>query len=106
MKLGRFETNKIYNEDSYLAIKELPDKCVDLIVTDPPYEMVCGGHGKGTLADRKTNQNKELRDSGLYDGFENEILDELVRIMKKINIYIWCSKNQIKQILEYFLEDK
>ena len=32
MKLGRFETNKIYNEDSYLAIKELPDKCIDCIV--------------------------------------------------------------------------
>lgn len=27
MKLGRFETNEIYNEDSYLAIKECQVEC-------------------------------------------------------------------------------
>ena len=96
--------NKITCGNSYKLIKELPDKSVDLIVTDPPYEMVCGGHGKGDLADRKTAQNNLLRTSGLYDGFTNELLDELVRVMKKINIYIWCSKNQIYQILDYFFK--
>jgi DNA modification methylase len=35
-------------------------------------------------------------------GFSNEILDELVRVMKKINIYIWCSKGQLRQIIDYF----
>ena len=29
--------NKITCGDSYKLIKELPDKSVDLIVTDPPY---------------------------------------------------------------------
>lgn len=95
--------NKITCGDSYKLIKELPDKSVDLIVTDPPYEMVSGGHGKGDLADRKTAQNNMLRSSGLYDGFTNDMLEELVRVMKKINIYIWCSKNQIYQILDFFL---
>lgn len=102
MNLGRFELDNIYNEDCYQAIKDLPDKSVDLIVTDPPYEMVCGGHGSGALADRKTAQNDLLRNSGLYDGFSNKLLDECVRVMKKINIYIWCSKNQIFQIMDYF----
>ena len=38
-------------------------------------------------------------------GFDNEILDELCRVMKKINIYVWCNKNQLRQIIDYF-DDK
>ncbi len=102
MNLGRFEIDNIYNEDCYKAIKDIPDKSIDLIITDPPYEMVCGGHGSGSLADRKTAQNDMLRCSGLYDGFSNDLLGEFVRVMKKINIYIWCSKNQIYQVMNYF----
>jgi len=37
------ELNKIYHGDCKLLIKDLPDKSVDCIVTDPPYEMVMGG---------------------------------------------------------------
>ena len=37
--LGKFEINQIYNEDCYKAIKDLPDKSIDLIITDPPYEI-------------------------------------------------------------------
>lgn len=40
--------------------------------------------------------------SFISEGFSNDILDELVRVMKKVNIYIWCSKAQISQILNYF----
>ena len=32
-----YEFNNIYCEDSYNAIKNIPDKCIDLIITDPPY---------------------------------------------------------------------
>lgn len=31
------ELNTIYNEDCYEWIKTLPDKSIDLIITDPPY---------------------------------------------------------------------
>lgn len=37
--LGQYELNKIYCEDCYEAIKRIPDKSVDLIVTDPPYDI-------------------------------------------------------------------
>lgn len=35
----KYELNHIYCVDCYEAIKEIPDKSVDLIVTDPPYEI-------------------------------------------------------------------
>ena len=31
------EINKIYNEDCLEGMKRIPDKSIDLIVTDPPY---------------------------------------------------------------------
>ena len=33
-----------------------------------------------------------------------DILNELIRIMKKINIYIWCNKKQLLQYLNFFDE--
>lgn len=34
-----FEYNKIHCVDCYEAIKQIPDKSIDLIITDPPYEI-------------------------------------------------------------------
>jgi DNA modification methylase len=97
--------NQIINADCMDILKQLPDKCIDLVVTDPPYEMVSGGKGKGDLADRQVNRNILFRNTGLYDGIKNEVLEELYRVMKKTNIFIFCSKNQIHQLLKFF-EDK
>ena len=36
------ELNKIYNQDCIEFMKTLPDKCVDLIIADPPYFQICG----------------------------------------------------------------
>ncbi len=37
--IGSFELNRIYQMDVIKAIKYIPDKQIDLIVTDPPYLM-------------------------------------------------------------------
>lgn len=103
MELGRFETDHIYCEDSYKAIKDLPDKCIDCIYTDVPYLFDNGGAGKSELALRLARlKNTELND--IIQGFNYDILDEFVRVMKNINIFLWCSKNQIPTILNYFLK--
>ena len=36
------ELDKIVNIDCYKFVKVIPDKSIDLIVTDPPYEIVAG----------------------------------------------------------------
>lgn len=38
MKLGEFEVNNIYCGDSAELLKGLPDGCVDLCLTSPPYD--------------------------------------------------------------------
>lgn len=39
MNIGDFELDKIYLGDAYELIKKIPDKSIDLIVTDPPFNI-------------------------------------------------------------------
>jgi site-specific DNA-methyltransferase (adenine-specific) len=92
------ELNRIYNMDCLEGFKLIPDKSVDLVVTDPPY-LIKSMNGGGFIKNRP--YKKDL-DNDLIEGFPESILDELCRVMKKINIYIWCSKEQIAGLLSYF----
>lgn len=150
MNIGDFELDKIYLGDAYELIKKIPDKSIDLIVTDPPYQFTAGGSGSSELNKRKrknvdeiysldteitkhnlsngymsgggcfgtknrdyhsqindTDVSAEKVNSSRFvsNGISNEILEEFCRIMKYIYIYIWCSKNQLRQLLDFF-EDK
>ena len=71
-----------------------------MIVTDPPYQF--GGDGAGAFGNNIKKYRDELKHAKIVDGFNKEILDELCRVMKKINIYIWCNKSQILDYLNYF----
>ena len=101
--LGKYELNNIYNEDSYKAIKDIPDNSVDCIYTDVPYLYDSGGGGTSELSKRIIKNDKELENANLVSGFNYTILDDFVRIMKKINIIIWFSKGQMQYILNYFM---
>ena len=46
--MSTLENNKIYLGDAYKLIKELPDNSIDLIVTDPPYDIP-NIHGSGIM---------------------------------------------------------
>lgn len=96
-----YELNKIYNEDCYEAIKKIPDKSVDLIYTDVPYLMQSGGKGGGAFGDRIHNLIRKDMDKIIH-GFDYKILNEFIRIMKKVNIFIWCNKQQILDIMNFF----
>jgi len=97
------ETNKLYHADCYELIKQIPDKSIDCIYTDIPYFIVAGGAGHSELAKRINKiQNEEIDD--IVDGIDYEILKDFIRVMKKINCFIWCSKLQINDIMTFFNE--
>lgn len=98
-----FEYNKIYNVDSYKAIKEIPDKSIDLIYTDIPYLLEGNGGGSSRVANAINKMDEELTD--IKNGIDYSILDEFVRIQPHIYIYIWCSKLQILDLLNYFVTE-
>jgi site-specific DNA-methyltransferase (adenine-specific) len=93
------EIDNIYNMDCLEGMKQIPDGTIDLCVTDPPYLIETQGGGIYTQEDKQ--YVKELND--IKDGFRTEILDELCRVMKRINIYIFCSQKQIIPLTDYFV---
>ena len=95
------ELNKIHLGDCYELIKQIPDKSVDLIYTDIPYSFSLGGSPTGSRLSRRIAKiSRELE--GITDGIDWAILDDFVRVMKKINCFIWCSKDQMLYLLNYF----
>lgn len=99
-------TNKIniFNNDCMEVLKKLPEKSVDLVVTDPPYIVKTEGGGGGAFGYKNRKWHAEIE--YMTNGFSNDILDELCRVMKKINIYIFCSQYQLQQLINYFEEKK
>lgn len=102
------QVNCIYNEDCLLGLKRIPDKSIDLVVIDPPYDICTKGGKKGEskLGKDMLKLESELINSNLVDGFNLKVLDELVRVMKNINIYIWCNARQIHLYTKYFVEER
>lgn len=99
------EINKIHLGNCYELIKQIPDKSIDLIYTDIPYLY---SNNKGTSKNLEI-QNKSMN-KGVFQeindfskGINYDIFDEFIRIMKHIYIYIWCSKEQIFEIMNYFI---
>lgn len=59
-----YEINKIYCIDCYEAIKQLPDKSVDLIYTDIPYDIEDNGGGD-CFGEKKRDYHSEYEKDGV-----------------------------------------
>lgn len=97
------ELNKIILGDAYELIKTIPDKSIDLILTDPPYQIESLTGGGMAKEKHISNVMEELGAASLEIGIKDEILEEFMRVMKKPNIYIWCNKKQIYQYMNFFV---
>ena len=92
--LGGIELNTIYNEDCLETMKRMPDKSIDLVITDPPYGIKIAKSGKvGGGSHRGKTQTFQKID------WDNEIptkavFDEILRV----------SRNQIIWGGNYFLD--
>ena len=79
--------NKIILGDCVEVMKNMPDKSVDLIITDPPYGMnFQSGH-------RKVKYDKIKGD----DKFPVEIFDEFFRLSRK-GVYVFCRWDNIAEL--------
>lgn len=105
--VSAFETayGTIYCQDCLEGLRAIPDASIDLVMTDPPY-LIKDTHAGGNTRLSRTIQpiNNELRDNDLVNGLDPAVLPELVRVLKTINLYIWCNKAQIPDYLDYFVK--
>lgn len=92
---------QLYNTDAYEAIKSLPDKSIDLIVTDPPYLLsgLLGGFSKESGGG---NYQKLVdKHDTLGKGFDFGLFNEFERIQPKLNAYIFCNAKLLKSMLAH-----
>lgn len=74
--LGEYLENEIYNVDCVEGMRKLPENCIDLVVTSPPYD--------------------DLRNyNGYTFDFEN-IAKELFRVLKDGGVVVWVVGDKIK----------
>ena len=99
---------ELWQGDCLEIMKDIPDKSVDLVITDPPYL-----HVKGGMKSKKYNTGTWKADSdmvtGMSDFGEAEIfnfLDTVIPKMKKVNMYIFCSKLQLIYYFKYISMNK
>ena len=92
----------LYNSDCLNVLPNLKDNSVDLIITDPPYELdIHGGKGYTELAQRKLTKDKHL--NFISFGFDYDfVFNEFLRVCKIPNFYIFCSNKQISKIMAWF----
>jgi len=103
--IGGLDLNEVYCMDCLVGLKKISSSSVDLIVTDPPYLIKNTNAGGGSkLSKSIQNMNNEIKHANLINGFNKEILNEMVRVCKKINIYIWCNHKQILDYLKFFID--
>ena len=98
------ELNKIYNEDCLEGMKRMPDKTVQLILTDIPYSEVSkNGEDRAKYRGQLRKLNKGMADVEQFD--LNTFLDECYRVCKG-SIYIFCGIEQVSSVFSFFKEKK
>jgi DNA modification methylase len=70
---GEYKLNEIYNEDCLIGMKKLPNECIDLTVTSPPYDNLRTYTGEAEWN---------------FETFK-EIAKELYRITKSGGVVVW-----------------
>lgn len=88
---------KLINGDCLERMSRMPDKSVDMILTDIPYGVV------NRSDNGLRNLNKEKAD--IFDLDMNKMLEEFFRVSRG-QIIIFCGKEQFSSIYEFFANQK
>lgn len=97
------EIDKIYNMDCLDGLRQIESGSVSLIIADPPYELQ---QHNGAGAFGRANRDYHQGIDHLQTGISNEVLSEMLRVCKHPNMYIFCSKDQLPQLLTFALDNK
>lgn len=103
------EFDRIYNEDCLEGMRRLPDACIDLVIADPPYAFKCVRGGGAFGSKSKDGSKGRAYHAELFtmsQGFTVDWLEEACRLCRIPNLYVFCSKDQVLQLLDYAVKRK
>ncbi len=92
--------NKVHHIDCLEFMKQVPDNYFDLVLTDPPYKFEVRGRGIAQKRDYLKSGFKKIGSSADYDIYNLGFIEECIRITKAPNIFLFCNKAQILDILK------
>jgi site-specific DNA-methyltransferase (adenine-specific) len=96
---------KLIKGDCLEKLKTIPDKSVDLVLTDPPYDLENHGGGKGHFGNRKINKEKHI--DFISNSFDMPtVFSEIKRVCRVANVVMFCSNKQISKIMGYWEKEK
>lgn len=87
--------------DCLELMKDIPDKSIDMVLTDPPYLVPPHGGGRKGLADRLSRIRDEIEFIAKDFDFES-VFSEFLRVCKVPNFIIFCSNLQLGRTIVYF----
>ena len=92
---------KLLHANSFHAMKKIPDNSIDLILTDPPYNL--SPYSTGNIKfDWRTDINNDLAEWD-KDFDPADLKDDFIRILKPTgNLFAFCSYNLIGRWHEVF----
>ncbi|MBR1952441.1 MAG: site-specific DNA-methyltransferase [Lentisphaeria bacterium] len=90
--------NRIINADCLDILRQLPDKCIDLVLTDPPYGIGFDGHKK-YVNRQHPKWNRKEHISRRWDANipPKQVFEQMKRVSR--NIIIWGA-NYFNEYLE------
>lgn len=99
---------KLINGNNLDALSDIPDNSIDLILTDPPYEHVMGGmkSKRYNVGSWDENSYMNLKMSQFKHDDIFIFLDSYIPKMKKVNMFIFCSKLQLAHYFDYLNNHK
>lgn len=103
------DIDTIYNEDCLNGMQRMPDGCVDLCIADPPYafKATTGGGAFGSKSeDGRKGRAYHAELFPMAGGFQEEVLMEMCRVCRIPNLYVFCSKDQVPQLLDFSVKRK
>ena len=92
------EINTVLNKDCMEGMAAMGGGSVDLVIADPPYFQGDGGGG-GSFGVKKKNHRTEI--DKMMCGISDECIEQMARVCKRVNMYIFCSVLQIPQYLAF-----
>lgn len=102
ISLNKSERCRIITADCFSKLKEIPDNSIDLILTDPPYNIAPYSTGNINF-DWRSNINNDVAEWDLMPLNPKDLVDEFCRILSpKGNIFIFCSYNLIGEYHKVF----
>ena len=102
INLDNIKDYLLINDDCFSILQTIPDNSIDLILTDPPYNIAKYSTGNIKF-DWRSDINNNLAEWDLIELQPKDLINEFKRILKPSgNIFIFCSYNIIGEYHKVF----